>query len=179
MRRNWGETAMGFLVLVLGVVFVIYAVHVVGGGGGSGSYDLSAKVGDAGGLEPGAKVTIGGVKVGSVESVTIDPKSYLAVNSDIQLPSDSTAKITSDGLLGGAHVAIAPGGAEDNLKPGDEFSNTQGSVDLMGLIGQFIRPHGDSAPASASSPSSPAASSATAPAAHTPVAKGAGALPDM
>ncbi|MFV4709612.1 outer membrane lipid asymmetry maintenance protein MlaD, partial [Mycobacterium tuberculosis] len=49
-------------------------------------------------------------------------------------------KITSDGLLGGQHVVIAPGGAPDDMKPGAEFQNAQGAVDLFGLIGQVIRP---------------------------------------
>jgi phospholipid/cholesterol/gamma-HCH transport system substrate-binding protein len=47
---------------------------------------------------------------------------------------DSTAKIASDGLLGGAFVSIEPGGAEDMLPPGGQFENTQGSVDLITLF---------------------------------------------
>ena len=56
------------------------------------------------------------------------------------LPADSTAKITSDSLLGGVHVAIGAGGAAEDLKPGGEIENTQGAVDLFGLIGQAVRP---------------------------------------
>ena len=75
----------------------------------------------------------------------LEPKTFLAVaklsiDPTVKLPADSTAKITSDGLLGGVHVAIAPGGAADNLKPGGEIENTQGAVDLFGLIGQVMRP---------------------------------------
>ena len=162
---------MGFAVLAFALLFVVYAVRVGGFGAGASGYDLSAKVGDAGGLAPGAKVTIAGVKVGTVSSVTVDPKSFLAVvhlsvGGDVAIPSDSTAKITSDGLLGGQHVAITPGGAADNLKAGGEIENTQGAVDLFGLIGQFVRPHGDSAPAAAPAPAAPAPAKA-------------GALPDM
>jgi len=172
MRRNWGETAMGFVVIVFALLFVAYVLRVGGVGGATAGYDLTARVGDAGALAPGAKVTIAGVKIGSVSSVSIDPKSYLAVvhlavDGDVQIPSDSTLKITSDGLLGGAHIAIAPGGAADNLKPGAEIENTQGAVDIFGLIGQVIRPHSDAAAAPATSPSP-----APAPAGHA-------ALPDM
>ncbi len=46
--------------------------------------------------------------------------------------------------------SLTPGAAPEDLKPGAEFANTQGAVDLFGLIGQAIRP--------APSPSSPAAS---------------------
>jgi phospholipid/cholesterol/gamma-HCH transport system substrate-binding protein len=95
-----------------------------------------------------------------VASLKLDPKTYLAeahlaLQPDIKLPADSTAKITSDGLLGGAHVAIEPGGALTDLKAGGEIPNTQGAVDIFGLIGQVIRP----APAAA--PSNGSASAAT------------------
>ena len=142
-------------------------------GSGVGGYELTAKFGDAGGLAPGAKVSVSGVKVGTVSSITLDGKSYLAVahlaiGGGVKLPSDSTAKITSDGLLGGQHVVITPGGAEDNLKAGDEIANTQGAVDLFGLIGSFLRPQsgdakGGDKPAATSSPA------AKAPAGSAPV----------
>ena len=31
MRKNWGETAMGFAVLAFALLFVVYAVRVGGG----------------------------------------------------------------------------------------------------------------------------------------------------
>jgi phospholipid/cholesterol/gamma-HCH transport system substrate-binding protein len=82
----------------------------------------------------------------------------LSLDPTVKLPSDSTAKITSDGLLGGVHVAIAPGGAADNLKPGGEIENTQGAVDLFGLIGQVMRPQPPNA-----APAAPAPAAAEAP----------------
>src|SRR6195952_806547 len=156
MRSHWGETAMGFLVLALVAAFLIWSMNVTQAGRLGGGYSVSAKFGDVGGLQPGAKVSLAGVKVGSVSAVRVDPKTFLAVvelslDGDLHVPSDSTAKVTSDGLLGGAHIALTPGGAEDDLKPGGEIANTQGSVDLFGLIGQMIRPHtGSSAPAAGS-----------------------------
>ena len=155
MRRHWGETATGFVVLVLAALFLVWSLSVAQAGRLGGTYQVTAKFGDVGGLQPGAKVSLAGVKIGTVSSVRVDPKTFLAVvrlalDNDVPVPSDSTAKVTSDGLLGGAHVALTPGGAEDNLKPGGEIANTQGSVDLFGLIGQVLRPRGGSAaPASA------------------------------
>jgi len=156
MRRHWGETAMGFVVLVLAALFLLWSLAVARAGRIGGGYQVSAKFGDVGGLQPGAKVSVAGVKVGSVSAVRVDPKTFLAVvelslDGDVHVPSDTTAKVTSDGLLGGAHVALTPGGAEDDLKPGGEIANTQGSVDLLGLIVQFIRPHGAPAAANAAS----------------------------
>ena len=177
MRTHWGETAMGFLVLVLAGLFLVYSLGVAKAGSGVGGYEVTAKFGDAGGLSPGAKVSVSGVKVGTVSSISLDPKSYLAIahlaiGGDVKLPSDSTAKITSDGLLGGQHIVITPGGAEDNLKPGDEIANTQGAIDLFGLIGSFLRPQsGDAKGAAAAAPanSAPAGPAAKVPAGAAPV----------
>lgn len=136
---------MGLVVVLFAAAFLVYSLSVAGIGRRPGGYDLTAKFGEVGGLAPGAAVSVAGVKVGTVSQITLDPKTFLAItrlNLDpkVKLPSDSTAKVASDSLLGGAHVSIAPGGALDDLKPGGEIANTQGAVDLFSLIGQFIRP---------------------------------------
>jgi phospholipid/cholesterol/gamma-HCH transport system substrate-binding protein len=153
MREQWAETGMGVAVIAIAASFLIYSLSVGGVGKTRGAYDVTAKFGEAGSLAPGAAVSVAGVKVGTVSQITLDPQSYLAVarlslDPTVKLPSDSTAKITTDGLLGGAHVAIAPGAAPDVLKPGGEIENTQGAVDLFGLIGQVMRPQ-DARPAPA------------------------------
>ena len=145
MREQWAETGMGLVIIALAAAFLAYSLSVGGVGRQRDGYELTAKFGEAGSLAPGASVSVAGVKVGTVSKITLDPKTYLAVahlnlDSTVKLPADSTAKITSDSLLGGVHVAIAPGGALDDLKPGGEIENTQGAVDLFGLIGQVIRP---------------------------------------
>jgi len=159
LREQWAETAMGLVVIGLAVVFLAYSLSVGGVGRKPGTYEVTARFGEAGALAPGANVSVAGVKVGTVSAITLDPKTYLAVthlslDGKVKLPSDSTAKITSDSLLGGAHVSIAPGGASDDLKPGGEIQNTQGAVDLFGLIGQAIRPPAaaEAAPGSAAIP---------------------------
>lgn len=172
MREQWAESLAGLAVIVLAAVFLFYSLTVGGVGRKPGSYEVTARFGEVGGLAPGAAVSVAGVKVGTVSEITLDPKSFLAVaklslDRDVKLPTDSTAKVTSDGLLGGAHVAIAPGGALTDLKPGSEIENTQGAVDLFGLIGQFIRPQ---------APAAGAASGSTPPAS---AAGNAAALPDF
>jgi len=156
-RGQWAETAMGGLVLAAAASFLIYAlsagaIHPQGQG-----YELTAKFGQVGALAPGADVRVSGVKVGTVSAVTLDPKTFLAIthimlDPTVKLPADSTAKVTSDGLLGGQHIAIEPGGA---------------SVDLFGLIGQFLRPASPAAAASAAPASSAASDPYGVPAAQT------------
>ena len=68
-------------------------------------------------------VKIGGVVVGHVADERLDPNTYaaivrLAMNDDIKIPEDSSASITSDGLLGGDYVAVSPGGSNTMLAPG-------------------------------------------------------------
>ena len=144
-RQQWAETGLGAVVLLAAVGFLAYALAHAGGVGVAGGYPLKARFGEVGSLAPGATVTVAGVKVGSVSAVTLDPKTFLAdasmtINPDVKLPSDSTVKITQDSLLGGQHLSVEPGGAADNLKPGATFQNTQGAVDLFGLIGSVLRP---------------------------------------
>jgi phospholipid/cholesterol/gamma-HCH transport system substrate-binding protein len=64
-------------------------------------------------------------------------------------------------LLGGAHVVIEPGGSTDSLKPGGQIENTQGAVDLFGLVGQMLRPQSPG-------PASPPPRSSSAPDAKSP-----------
>jgi len=154
---------MGVVVLALAAGFLTYSLSVGGVDTKRGSYEISAKFGEAGSLAPGAAVSVAGVKVGTVSQVTLEPKTYLAVaklsiDPSVKLPADSTAKITSDGLLGGAHIAIAPGASLDDLKPGGEIENTQGAVDIFGLIGSVIRPQGGGASSGAEAAPAPSAS---------------------
>lgn len=160
---------MGVVVLALAAGFLTYSLSVGAVHMKRGDYEISAKFGEAGSLAPGAAVSVAGVKVGTVSEITLEPKTFLAVarlsiDPTVKLPSDSTAKITSDGILGGAHVSIAPGAAMDDLKPGGQIENTQGAVDLFGLIGSVIRPQGGSDAAAPSTGSS----AAPAPAASQP-----------
>ncbi len=161
--EQWAETGVGAVVLAVAAGFLVYALgHASGFGGAGGGYELTARFGDVGALTPGADVRVAGVKVGSVAAIELDPKTFLArtrflIQPQVKVPSDSTVKITSDGLLGGQHVVIAPGGASDDLKPGAEFQNAQGAVDLFGLIGQVIRPQGNGGAAAPGTAPAPAA----------------------
>jgi phospholipid/cholesterol/gamma-HCH transport system substrate-binding protein len=65
-------------------------------------------------------------------------KVTMAVDPKIKVPADSSAKISSDGLLGGAYVAIEPGGDEVMLKAGNEISHTQGTIDLLTVLASAV-----------------------------------------
>jgi len=142
MQNNTVETLIGAIVVVVAATFLFFAYTSTGSGSVSG-YDVQARFTSADGISPGTDVRLHGIKIGTVSALTLDPKTYMAiahlsVRNDVQLPDDSAVKITSSGLLGNSYIAIQPGGSDKNLKPGGELTNTQGSVDLISLIGRAV-----------------------------------------
>ncbi len=142
MQNNTVETLIGAVVVVVAIAFVAFTYSTTSAGGVTG-YEIAARFGNVDGISVGTDVRLHGIKIGAVSSLALDQQSYMAkarlsIRNDIKVPEDSSVKITSSGLLGGSYVAISPGGSDDMLKPGDEIHDTQGAVDLMGLVGRFI-----------------------------------------
>ena len=110
MKRNVIETVLGGVVLVIAGLFLVFAylgsdVRPVKG------YKLIAKFNAIDGLTVGSDVRIGGVKIGSVVDQRIDTKDYRAVVTltilpSVKLPTDTVARITSNGLLGSKYVKL-------------------------------------------------------------------------
>ena len=61
-----------------------------------------------------------------------------SVEPSVKLPADTSASITSEGLLGGNFVDLAPGGDAEMLKPGGRIQYTQDAVDLVQMLGKFV-----------------------------------------
>lgn len=149
MRRNIIETVMGGVVLLVAIVFVIFAFRTSDVTTTSG-YQVTAQFDNASGLAPGTDVRMAGVKIGAVTSQSLDPKTYLAkvvmtIDEEVKLPTDSSARIIPDGLLGGNYVSLEPGGEETNIKPGGTIQYTQGSINVVDLLGRFIFSAADAA----------------------------------
>jgi phospholipid/cholesterol/gamma-HCH transport system substrate-binding protein len=141
-RRNAAEVLAGVLVLVVAAGFLAYALATSGAARVPG-YGLSAQFDRIDGLTVGSDVRMAGVKVGAVTATSIDPKTYMAVvdftvQKDIALPTDSSATIASQSLLGGKYLSLVPGGSEQMIPPGGAVTITQGSVSLEDLLGKFI-----------------------------------------
>ncbi|MGI9462848.1 MAG: MlaD family protein, partial [Aestuariivirgaceae bacterium] len=62
----------------------------------------------------------------------------MSIDRIVSLPDDSTAKVTSEGLLGAKFIALEPGGSDDKLKDGDQMSYTQSAIDLWGLVNEYL-----------------------------------------
>ncbi len=143
MKDQAAETAIGAAVALVAAGFLFYAVTRAGGGETAGGYPLSARFNRVDGISVGADVRMSGVKVGAVSAVELDPATYMAkltlsLDPKVKVPEDSSAKVASDGLLGGAYIAVEPGGAEAMLAANNEISHTQGSVDLLTVLASAV-----------------------------------------
>lgn len=146
--ERWGETILGAAVAVVAVGFFVFAAAQAGQTGAGGGYELVGRFQRVDGIAVGSDVRVSGVKVGVVRSVELDPETYMAlltlnIADGVQVLDDSTARVASDGLLGGAYIAIEPAGM-DALAPGAEIPNTQGAVDLLTLFASFAQGQGNS-----------------------------------
>jgi phospholipid/cholesterol/gamma-HCH transport system substrate-binding protein len=141
MRSNLVETLIGAVVVVVAVFFLFFAYRTTGETATAG-YELTAKMSRVDGIAVGTDVKLSGIKVGEVSALTLDPRDYLVVvhmmvHNDIKIPDDSSLMVTSSGLLGSSYLSISPGGSDKLLAAGGRIRNTQGAVDLMGLISRF------------------------------------------
>lgn len=142
MKKRPVETIMGLVVLLIAGLFLYFAcsvsdLQVVKG------YEVTAKFLKVGGLNVGADVMINGIKIGTVIGQKLDNENYdaeikLSIASDIKLPKDSTAMISSNGLMGNKFIKIEPGKSKDMLQNGDEISNTKDFKTLEDMVGEVI-----------------------------------------
>jgi phospholipid/cholesterol/gamma-HCH transport system substrate-binding protein len=142
MSRNAIETIMGAVVLVIAALFLFFAYSTSQIRRTSG-YEVTASFDRIDGIREGGDVRISGIKVGSIVSQTLDPKTYLAVvrmtiDPSVKLPTDTVAQIASSGLLGDKYLSLLPGGADETIPAGGRIQFTQPAISLESLIGQYI-----------------------------------------
>lgn len=142
MRKKPVETIMGIVVLLVAVLFLVFAyrvsdLQVVKG------YTVSAQFMKVGGLSIGSDVRINGIKVGTVTAQTLNNDDYtvtvqFSISGDTLLPKDSTVAIVGDGLMGDKFVKIEPGKSKEYLKDGDKFQHTKDFKTLEDMVGEII-----------------------------------------
>ena len=143
ISRNIAETLVGAIVLGIAIIFAVFLWRYSDVGFGVSQYTVNAKFRSAEGITVGTDVRLAGVKIGSVSNLSLDPKSFnaiarLSIKSEYQMPEDSAAIISSEGLLGGNFVEILPGGSYEVMVDGSEFSETQGAVSFISLLMKFV-----------------------------------------
>jgi len=136
------ETAVGIFIVV-GIACLAWLSMRLGKvevGGGNRS-PVSAEFASVAGLRAGSTVELAGVQVGTVESIEV--KEYKAVvrmrvQRDIGLPEDTIASVRTRGLIGDKYINLSPGASDRMIPAGGKIRETEGALDLEGLIGEFI-----------------------------------------
>lgn len=151
MRNETVETLIGAIVVLVAIAFVVFTYRTTGSS--VSGYELTAKMVRVDGLAAGTDVKLGGVKIGSVRELTLG-KDYLvtvhmSINSGVEIPDDSSLVVTSSGLLGSSYLSVQPGGSDKMLAAGGVIKNTQGAIDMMGLLNKFVNSSGSSSAAPA------------------------------
>ncbi|ENX33251.1 hypothetical protein F889_03190 [Acinetobacter colistiniresistens] len=92
MKSRTSELAVGIFVIIFGIALFFLAMKVSGlvGTNLRDSYSMTAQFDNVNGLKPRAKVTMSGVTIGRVESITLDPVTRLAT-----VKFDLDGKLTS------------------------------------------------------------------------------------
>lgn len=142
MKSNTFEALIGAVVITFTLIFLFFGFQSMRLNN-EGKYNVSAVFNRIDGIKLGSDIRMSGIKIGTVSSqeldnITFQARVLMAIDSDILIPDDSSAKITTDGLLGGNYISIEPGGNDIYLESGDEILFTQGSVDLIGLVGEAL-----------------------------------------
>jgi phospholipid/cholesterol/gamma-HCH transport system substrate-binding protein len=143
MNNTTVETIIGAAVVAVAGLFFAYAYNASGAAEGRGGYRLIAEFDNIEGVNTGTDVRLAGIKIGTVVDQKLNPENYQAVvtmslDPQVSISEDTTAKITSEGLLGAKFVSLEPGGSDVKLKDGDMLSYTQGAIDIWTLIGKAM-----------------------------------------
>ena len=142
MRYNPVETLMGGIVLITAICFLILGMKSINENQSKG-YKISLIFGSSAGLKNGDHVKISGINVGKILNLELDLENYNAkvivnLNGNINIPDDSSARITSSSLLGGNFIDIIPGSSETNLKYNDIIYDTKDSISFIDLLGKAV-----------------------------------------
>jgi phospholipid/cholesterol/gamma-HCH transport system substrate-binding protein len=142
MGRNFIETIMGAVVLVVATIFLVFAYSQADLGAVKG-YTVSAEFANVGGLPIGSEVRINGIKVGTVTGQKINTETFSAVvamsiTPTVRLTEDTMASISNDGLLGGKYVRLEPGTSSQTIPPGGTITRTKNYKSLEEMVGEII-----------------------------------------
>jgi phospholipid/cholesterol/gamma-HCH transport system substrate-binding protein len=148
MQRNVLETVMGAVVLLAAAAFLYIVYGSSGVSAPTSGYHLVMRLDQGGSITPGTDVRAAGVKVGTVVKQEFDDKAFQAVitldiDQRVKLPTDSSANVDQDGLLGNPYVNLQLGSDDTLMKENDVFRHATGALSLNKLIGMALSGSGD------------------------------------
>ncbi|NLB31816.1 MAG: outer membrane lipid asymmetry maintenance protein MlaD [Alcaligenaceae bacterium] len=107
------------------------------------NYTVSASFDNISSLKKRSAVKSNGVVVGRVKNIAFDNQYYRAVvELDIEqryeFPTDTSASIKTQGLIGEQYLDLTPGADEAMLEDGGSIMYTQSAVVIEDLISRFL-----------------------------------------
>lgn len=147
MSHSYTQDTLVGLFVACGIAALFYMsmqISNLGTYSNTESYKIFARFENSGGLKVKSPVTVAGVRVGRVSSITFDKQNYqsvveMSIESQYDtLPEDTTASIYTAGLLGEQYVNLEPGGSLEYLTDNGEIEITQSAIVLEEVIGQFL-----------------------------------------
>lgn len=140
------EIGTGLFVL-LGMSALFFMTTQTTGGdtfSANDTFEVEARFENVGSLKSRAPVSMSGVTIGRVTSVSFDPETLdakvtLVIDAKYDMiPDDSDASILTAGLLGSQYIGLQAGGSDTYLENGSEIYFTQSAIVLENLIGKFL-----------------------------------------
>lgn len=138
MASTREKALVGVFVLVAGALLFGAALALTGGIGVSRVTHF-AYFKFSGGLEPGAAVRYGGLNIGKVTKVRVNPKDStrieieFAVDPETPIKTDSVARVTALGLLSDNYLEVSPGTRQANRAPAGSVVASKESVGIDDL----------------------------------------------
>ncbi|MDD2759433.1 MAG: outer membrane lipid asymmetry maintenance protein MlaD [Methylomonas sp.] len=140
------DTLVGLFVAtgIAALFYMALQVSNLGTYSSNDSYTVTARFQNSGGLKVKSPVSVAGVRIGRVSSITLDKASHEAVvqmrieSQYDNLPEDSGASIYTAGLLGEQYISIDPGASDDYLKDKSQIDITSSAIVLEEMIGKFM-----------------------------------------
>ncbi len=139
------DTLVGLFVAsgIAALFYMAMQISNLGSFGQDDSYTITANFDNSGGLKVKSAVSLAGVAIGRVSKISIDTENYesiveIQIESQYQLPDDTTASIFTAGLLGEQYIHLEPGGSEEYITKNGSIDITQSAIVLEDVIGQFL-----------------------------------------
>lgn len=127
-----GLLAMGYVSIRLGKIDFL----------NRSEYVVYATFSNVSGLKKKAPVTMSGVEIGRVESITLDSngraKVALRIQKDVKLSEDCIASIKTMGIIGDKYIAVSQGGLDSYIGPGGFITETLPPLDVEELVSKYV-----------------------------------------
>ncbi len=137
------EFILGLIILIITFLTFIIISSKISFYKPVNDFSLESSYFDIGQLDIGSDVKINGVKVGEVYKIYLDTESYMAVvktsfKKKINIPLDSSFKISNDGFIGSPYIEISLGTSPIFYKHNEVTDNNIDAISLEEIINNYI-----------------------------------------